>query len=428
MPRTAVNVALLRPLSLAAAIITAAAASPAIAIDEAHRAQAREMADKAIDYLLSQQDPATGGWLVPPETDGRAERPEFPAITALVINGILLDDKFDSNHPAVLQGAKHLLNSQQPDGGIYDNVLPNYNTSIALSALAEVDLPQARDAITRGQRFLRNLQWSEDPDEEIGGAEAAAPVSPEHPFYGGAGYGRHGRPDMSNLTTMLQAMHDTGVSPDDASFQRALRFMERCQMLDEVNDMPYAKGSKQGGFIYATAPNAAALSVDGGLGQSMAGEIEETLDDGTTISRLRAYGSMTYAGFKSYVYADLPRDDVRVTAALDWIKRNYTLEENPGLGSQGLYFYFVTFARALDAWGEPTLDILTDDGTTETRDWANDLVDRLAELQNEDGSFQVVHQRWMENEPVLITAYSLIALQHALDQPVTDDEVHDDEW
>ena len=42
--------------------------------------------------------------------------------------------------------------------------------------------------------------------------------------------------------------------------------------------------------------------------------------EGGRVSRLRAYGSMTYAGFKSYVYADLPRDDPRVELALGWLR------------------------------------------------------------------------------------------------------------
>ena len=42
-----------------------------------------------------------------------------------------------------------------------------------------------------------------------------------------------------------------------------------------------------------------------------------------------------------------------------------------------------------------------------------DLVDALAKLQNDDGSFKTTKDRWMENNPVLITAYSLLALQHA---------------
>ena len=48
------------------------------------------------------------------------------------------------------------------------------------------------------------------------------------------------------------------------------------------------------------------------------------------------------------------------------------------------------------------------------RDWANDLIAKMGELQNEDGSFRSIDDRWMENNPVLITAYSLIALQHAI--------------
>jgi squalene-hopene/tetraprenyl-beta-curcumene cyclase len=143
--------------------------------------------------------------------------------------------------------------------------------------------------------------------------------------------------------------------------------------------------------------------------------IETTLPDGTKASRLRAYGSMTYAGFKSYIFANLDRDDPRVTTAYDWIRRNYTLQENPGTGTDGMYYYFVTFARALDAWGLPTIETLAEGGApVETRDWASDLIARLAELQNPDGSFQVIDDRWMEDNPVLITAYALLALQHAV--------------
>jgi squalene-hopene/tetraprenyl-beta-curcumene cyclase len=122
---------------------------------------------------------------------------------------------------------------------------------------------------------------------------------------------------------------------------------------------------------------------------------------------------MTYAGFKSYLYANLDRDDPRVQLAYDWIRRHYMLEENPGMGMQGYYYYLLTFSRALDAWGLPTIEIYTEDGV-ETRDWANDLVDQLAKQQNPDGSFKVEHPRWMEDNPVLITSYALLALQEAI--------------
>ncbi len=356
------------------------------------RARARAMIDRAIAYLRSQQDPRTGGWRENP--DGAS----YPAITGLVIDGMLLDPRIDADDPAVAAGVRNILSYAKPDGGIHDGMLPTYNTAICLSALSRVRSPEAGGAIQRGRSFLRGLQYSEDGGGEAGGE----PVGPDHPFYGGVGYGRHGRPDLSNLGFFIQALHDTGVSTQDPAYQRALVFLARVQMVDGVNDMAYADGSDQGGFIYATVPNAE--SVDGRAGQSMSGTIEETTEDGSTITRLRAYGSMTYVGFKSLIHADLAPGDPRVDAAWRWINEHYTLEENPGMGDQGRYYYYASLARALHAFGSPTVD---------GRDWRTDLIDTLSALQNEDGSFRVLHDRWMESDPVLITAYALIALQHA---------------
>src|SRR5690606_4033481 len=234
--------------------------------------------------------------------------------------------------------------------------------------------PRARAAIPPARDFLRTLQYGEASATSGAAANEALRVGKDHPFYGGVGYGNHGRPDNSNLTFFIQAMHDSGVPADDPAFQRALVFLTRTQMHEDVNDMPWAERSRQGGFIYATAESGDGVADNPALarGQSQAGTIEETLDDGTRISRLRAYGSMTYAGFKSYIYADLPRSDPRVQLAFEWIRRNYTLEENPGIGTDGLYYYFVTFARALDALGEPTVEVI-ENGRAEERSWAGDL-------------------------------------------------------
>ena len=46
-------------------------------------------------------------------------------------------------------------------------------------------------------------------------------------------------------------------------------------------------------------------------------------------------------------------------------------------------------------------------------DWTVDLAKKLTELQQPDGSVRVVDDRWMEDNPVLITAYALIAAQNA---------------
>lgn len=356
------------------------------------RAQARLLIDRAIEYLRSQQNPDTGGWRENPEG------PSHPAITGLIVSGLLLDPRIDARDATVAAGVRNILSYAKPDGGVHDGLLPTYNTAICLSALSRVRTPEAAAAIQRGQSFLKGLQYT-----ELGGGEAGGePVSIDHPFYGGVGYGRHGRPDLSNLGFFIQALHDTGVSTEDPAYERALVFLRRVQMVEQFNEMPYAQGSNQGGFIYATVPDA--NSVDGRAGQSMAGMIEETTPDGSTITRLRAYGSMTYVGFKSLIHADLSPSDPRVQAAWGWINEHYRMDENPGMGDQGRYYYYSSMARALHAFGAPEVA---------GRDWRADLVATLAELQNEDGSFRVLHDRWMESDPVLITAYALIALQHA---------------
>ena len=356
------------------------------------RARARVLIDRALEYLRSQQDPTTGGWRENPNG------PSYPAITGLIVDGMLQDPRIDIRDPSVAAGVRNILSYAKPDGGIHDGALPNYNTAICLSALSHARLPEAASAIARGQSFLKGLQYS-----EAGGGEGdAEPVDREHPFYGGVGYGNHGRPDLSNLGFFLQAMRDTGLSTEDEAYRRALVFLQRVQMLDETNDMAYADGSSQGGFVYATVPNAE--SVDGRAGQSMAGTVLESVDGGGSVSRLRAYGSMTYVGFKSLIYADLAPGDPRLDAAWAWINEHYTMDENPGMGDQGRYYYYSSMARALHAFGASEVA---------GRDWRADLVSTLESLQEPDGSFRLLNDRWMESDPVLVTAYALIALQQA---------------
>ena len=394
----------LRRFVAAAATLPLFTAPAAVAIDAEHHAKARESIERAIAYLRSQQDEATGGWAV------SRPGPKLPAITGLVVNGLVMEPGVDATDPAVARGVDFMLSFRQPDGAIADGILPSYNTAICLSALARIDGPEADAAIGPAQDFLRGVQWSEET-VDTADSPGAPTIDRAPPFYGGVGYGGHGRPDNSNLHLMLQGLRDSGVSCDDAAFQRALVFLARTQMHEAVNDMPYAEGSRQGGFIYATSPD----KDSPGAGESKAGLIEEPLPDGSTRSRLRAYGSMTYAGFKCYIFAELERDDPRVRLAYDWIRQNYTVEENPGVGMQGLYYYYATMARALDAWGEDTIETINADGSVgPTRDWANDLIDQLASLQKEDGSFENVHDRWMEGDPVLVTAFALLALQHAV--------------
>jgi squalene-hopene/tetraprenyl-beta-curcumene cyclase len=367
--------------------------SSALALDDAHHAKAQKAIAKAIEFLRQKQN-ANGSWTPQPG----------PAVTALVVQGMLKRPDISPADPAMKKAIDYILSKAKDDGSIQDGILMNYNTAIALSALANVTgRPDVSAAVTKAQNYLRDMQWhnQKGPDGKT--------IDKSHPFYGGSGYGKHGRPDLSNTQFMLEGLHESGLDCNDPAFQRALVFISRCQAAD-TNDAPWRnKLANDGGFVYTTSESKDKIGVPG----SEAGE--ETLDipGQGSVSVLRSYGSMTYAGFKSYLYANLSHDDPRVVNVLKWVRNNYAVDKNPGMAAkaqqQGLYYYLLTFTRAMHAWGSTT--ITTADG--QSHDWANDLVDQLVKTQHEDGSWSNDADRWMEGDPNLVTAYSLLCLTTA---------------
>ena len=299
------------------------------------------------------------------------------ALTALLRCGRTPDD------PAVAKGLEYLLESVQPDGGIYKtgSFYRNYETSTSLMAIVAANRDgKYDDVIRRAEAFLKNIQWDESED-----------IDPANLNYGGAGYGSHKRPDLSNTSFFLDALKSCGTKEDDPAIQKALVFVSRCQNLEtKYNTTPFAAKNPDGGFYYTCAAG----------GQSKAGE--------TPNGGLRSYSNMTYAGLKSLLYAGVGEDDPRVKAAIEWIRKHYDLKTNPGLGGQGLYYYYHVFAKALDALGE---DTLTDTNGTK-HDWRKDLATTLSKQQQPDGSWINPITRWCEGDPNLVTAYALLALSY----------------
>ncbi len=364
------------------------------AVDAAHREKAQQSIAKGIAFLRGTQNP-DGAWTPQPG----------PAITAMVLAALLDQPGASLEDPALSKALAFVLSKVKADGGIHDGILENYNTAICLSALSRLkDRPDVAPVIKNAQDYLRNLQWSTQHDPK------GNPVNEDHAYFGGAGYGKHGRPDLSNTQIMLEGLYDSGLDCNDPAFKRALVFISRLQGVPTNKELG-DKIEQDGGFIYATSVNEDLI----GVPQSMASpEMEERAKAGQTVSSLRTYGSMTYAGFKSYLYAALQRDDPRVVAAYEWIKHNYTLERNPGLSDaqkmQGYFYYLHTFSRALRAWNSDVIET----ASGEKRLWAQDLITQLASLQNPDGSWTNDADRWMEGDPNLVTAYALNALTHAL--------------
>jgi squalene-hopene/tetraprenyl-beta-curcumene cyclase len=78
------------------------------------------------------------------------------------------------------------------------------------------------------------------------------------------------------------------------------------------------------------------------------------------------------------------------------------------MGDQGLFYYYHTFAKALSAVGEDK--IVAADGVS--HDWRAELAEHLIAMQQKDGSWLNTNPRWLEGDPNLVTAYSLLALSY----------------
>lgn len=344
---------------------------------------------KAVEFLIKQQD-ATGAWT--PAVG--------PAITAMVLRG-LVQGGTPASDPAVVKGLAFVETLKKADGGYYRDTNPNYNSALVLSLYSSIPdgKTKYKDQIAGLQKFLKSIQMDETKDvsgKHLADVPNGKPIDKENPWYGGAGYGAT-RPDLSNTAFLLDALHESGVPAADPTIQKALIFVSRNQNLGETNPLPFAKKATDGGFIYST--NAG--------GESKFPDI--TTPEGDILKR--SYGSMTYAGLKSMLYAGVTKDDIRVKSAVKWIQNNWTLEFNPGSNSaEGQFYFYHTFAKSLNAWGEASIT----DSKGVKHDWRAELLNALSTTQKEDGSWvNTKAERWMEGNPVLATAYAVLALQEA---------------
>lgn len=332
--------------------------------------------DRGLSYLRASQK-SDGGWGA-----------EYgPAIAAIAGQAFAQDRDHGPSNPVVRKAVSYIQKYEQADGGIYERNknLANYQTSVVLMFLSSIKDASQDAHIAKAQAFLTRLQY--DADESIDKSNS---------WYGGAGYNNSKRPDLSNTQMMLEALHQSGLSPSDPVYQRALVFVSRCQMNAATNDQDFAKLAHDGGFIYS--PN--------GSGESKASaSIFESR------GALRSYGSMTYAGFKSLLYCNCSHDDQRVKACLDWIKLHYELDKNPNMpgkqATEGLYYYFHVMARALQSWGEPVI-IDTRGGR---HNWRIDLARKILSLQRPDGSWVNERDRWLEGDPNYVTGLTVQTLQ-----------------
>ncbi|MGB0991088.1 MAG: prenyltransferase/squalene oxidase repeat-containing protein [Akkermansiaceae bacterium] len=317
--------------------------------------------------------------------DGYWKDANYPAYTALALTAALRSPSYkEAAH--VKKGIAWLLKQQKKDGGIYNQGLGTYNTATSIVALVATGDKAHYPAILKARRYLINMQTNPGNLGDL-----------DKKYIGGIGYGgSYKHSDMSNTYLSIEALRlSRHIAQDDANgkqpeldWEAAIQFVSRAQNLKATNDQPGI--SDDGGFVYFP-------------GNSKAGETENA--DGS--KSLRSYGSMSYAGLLSMVYADLDAKDPRVIAVKKWLGNNYTIKENPGLGQQGLYYYYHTMAKALAAAG---VDKLPLKGGGEA-DWRKDIAQKILTTQREDGSWLNENARWWENQPELVTAYGVLTLE-----------------
>ncbi|MBX3374030.1 MAG: terpene cyclase/mutase family protein [Phycisphaeraceae bacterium] len=370
-----------------------------VPVSDGHRARAMASIASGLAALIAAQS-EDGGWLTD-VTAAPTDAPDRPAPvriagTALAAKAIaqagMGSDDAEDRATALERALALIARAREEDGGYGGDSLANYVTAAVVSALASTRDPADRPRIDAAVRRLMHLQW--DEGEGLG---------PRDDWYGGAGYGNQGRPDLSSTQMMLDALYDAGVSPDEPAFQRAVAFVSRAQNLRATN--PAAWAGDDGGFVYTPANGGESMASEA-AGEGRRGELRAS---GSPPS-LRSYGSMSYAGFKSLLYAGLSPDDVRIRAVFDWVRRHWTTDENPGLGLQGYYYYLHAMARALRVAQQHRI---VDHGGT-AHNWREEIIDALVTRQAPDGGWTNDAGRWLEGRRDLATTYALLTLQECL--------------
>jgi squalene-hopene/tetraprenyl-beta-curcumene cyclase len=339
----------------------------------------RRVVDKAIAYLRMNQS-----------EDGSWSGMRSPGVTGVILTGLLHSGKVSTEDPMAVRALEYIESLVNPKAGHIAGKAPkvqlqNYVTSINVMALAAASREDRyKKVIGDASKFLKQLQWDEGEDKQ-----------PSNDYYGGAGYDSQSRPDLSNTQFFIDALVAAGVPKDDPALKKALIFVSRCQNLKgEHNDQPWAGQVNDGSFIYSAA--------NGG----------QTKVEGPRDAGLPGYGSMTYAGIKSMIYCGVSRDDPRVQKAYEWIRKHYSVEENPGMpkhmAHRGLFYYYHTMAKCLDVLAT---DYVVDAAGTK-HDWRADLTATLAARQKSNGSWVNDKDQWMEGDPNLVTGYALMALSY----------------
>ena len=348
--------------TFAIAVVAAFAAISSLADDAA----IEKAISRGVRFLLASQ-----------QEDGHFSDPQMPALTALPLWALSgCGDAGEEVSAAKAKAVKYVLSTQREDGGFYvpkpgrgGSGLGNYNTSVCLSALFDSKLAPSAPLL-KAREYVASSQLTGDDT-----------------MAGGFGYDKVSRrryADLSNTSYALSAMAKTASLEEfrgsgrrvDLDWDKALKFVE---------NLMKTEGPDAGGAAYNDR------TPQGGTATNAQGRVS-----------LKAYGAMTYAAVLSMCSAKLDKGDPRVRQSVEWLERNWSVDENPGMGNQGLYYFYDIMTRALDA---AKLDKVG------AHEWKKELGAKIVSLQKDDGSWSNENNRFWEADPVLCTSFALLALE-----------------
>jgi squalene-hopene/tetraprenyl-beta-curcumene cyclase len=351
----------------------------------------------AAEWLVGQQD-ASGAWK---QGAGDKAAPSS-AYTGLMVTalGNAPASQKKKYQGAVDKGIAFLLSKVNTDGSIGEGptgtFMKTYATGIALMAFASVErTDKVANAIRGAQAYLKNNQLKEGKD------------------VGGLGYGDDspsGKKGVANLSTTgfgAEGLKASGLPQDDDFWKIVVQFVRQCQNNSETNTNPE--------FLAAMKAKGLSVGDDGSLFYSPVADAGAQKAGTRKVADkevIQGYGAMTYDGIKTYLYAGLKKDSPEVKSAIDWVRKNYSVEVHPGFAFdsaqrhhlRGLYHYYLVMSRALEAYGE--LPFETFDG--KKHDWPREIAEQLLKSVQENKMWKNENAAWYEGDPVLVTSYVLV--------------------
>lgn len=386
--------------TLTASLLALLLAVPAAAAPEQEGELARKLKETyaaAADKLVAMQDDK-GAWKMGPE----GKQAPSPSSTALIVASLAQAPEAirEKHKAATAKGLGFILSKKNPDGSFGEGptgaFLKTYTTALALVALSSVERTDAvADAIRGAQAYLKANQLKEGAHEGALG-------------YGDAPKdGKPGRGDLSVTGFAAEGLKVSGLPQDDEFWTLVVKFVRKCQNNSEVNKDPAflaelkAKNmtvGDDGGLFYA--PVASDKASPAGL--------KKIADKDVIVS----YGAMTYDGIKTYLFAGLKKDSPEVKSAMDWVRKNWSLDAHPGFVYEevkrnhlrGIYYYYLLMARALDAYGENPVE--TFDG--KKHDWPKEMAEQFLKVVRDTKMWHNDNPAWYENDPVITTSYVLL--------------------